>query len=175
MKLSLIAITTLAAVALAQNTTEPSAECAVCVDMYLQEAPECAGKGISFANLGNMDPSKYLDFLVCFCSIVDGSFMNPCETVCGSDLGSYKDGIKKGIDALQQLGMQCGSTTPTSIPPPASSVVPSKTGSVAPSATGSSTPTPTGKGGPRSDSTRLMAPLAASLVTLAATMAFQLL
>ncbi|KAG0235162.1 hypothetical protein BGW41_000913 [Actinomortierella wolfii] len=138
-------------------------ECPLCLQKRLQESPGCAGTNIT---LQAIDVVSNPGIAKCLCANVDGSFMDPCagETVCGSELDLFKNSFKSN---LEQAGLRCNGTTPTFIPPPADPIAPSNTGSTS--------PTPTGKDGPGSASTRLMAPVAASLVALVATIAFQFL
>ncbi|KAF9168642.1 hypothetical protein DFQ26_004278 [Actinomortierella ambigua] len=127
MKLSFLAITTLATVALAQdnstNPANPTMECPTCLQTQLQSSTGCVGVNIT---LQFLDPNENPGIAKCLCANMDGAFMDPCkaETICGADIEAFKSSFKSN---LEQVGLRCNGSSPTFVPPPPDPVAPSST------------------------------------------------
>ncbi|KAF9978071.1 hypothetical protein BGZ73_003811 [Actinomortierella ambigua] len=159
MKLPVIAITALATVALAQNSTNPTVECPTCIQTRLQSATGCVGVNIT---LQTLDPNANPGIAKCLCANLDGAFMDPCkdETICGADLDAFKTSFKSN---LEQVGLRCNGSTPTFVPPPSDPVAPSNTNA------GGASPT----NQPKGSASQLMVSMTVGIVALAVGVAVQ--
>lgn len=123
-------------IASAQEVSPSPAElaCEKCLDSSLKGLPLC--KGLSF-NLASFTPGVSPEYDACFCSSMDGSWIENCkdDSLCGPatllSKGAY-------TESLQKTGLKCNGTKLASTPATSKSNANSVTASLSPTASATS-------------------------------------